>query len=72
MDRLVLRAPNHLGELILSLPALQRSAVDETAAGRAPPLVQVVSWLAPVLRWVVPAAEVLPLANRRAFRRAAR
>ncbi|MDH3297849.1 MAG: glycosyltransferase family 9 protein [Gemmatimonadota bacterium] len=72
MNRLVVRAPNHLGELILSVPALQRAATDEAAAGRSPPIVQIVSWLAPLLRWAVTGAEVLPLDNRRACRRAAR
>ena len=67
-----MRAPNHLGELVLSLPALQRIAAQETAAGCAPPLVQIVTWLAPLLRWTVPGVAVLPLDNRHAFRRAGR
>lgn len=72
MSRLVIRAPNHLGEFVLSLPALRRAVSDEHAAGRVAPLVQVVSWLAPVLRWAVPGVDVLPLDNRHAIRRAVR
>ncbi len=72
MNRLVIRAPNHLGELVLSLPALRRAASDERAAGRVAPFVQVVSWLAPLLTWAVPELDVLPLDDRHAFLRASR
>lgn len=72
MERLVVRAPNHLGELILSLPALQRIAAQEAASGCPPPLVQIATWLAPLLRWAVPEVAVLPLDDRHAFRRAGR
>lgn len=72
MNRLVIRAPNHLGELVLSLPALRRAVSDESAAGRAAPVIQIVSWLAPVLQWTVPEADVLPLDDRHAYWSASR
>ena len=72
MNRLVIRAPNHLGEIVLSLPALGRAVSDERKAGRVAPLVQVVSWLAPVLRWAIPGVDVLPLDNRHAVWTASR
>ncbi len=71
-SRLVVRAPNHLGELILCLPALQASFKNERSAGRATPLVHVVSWLVPILRLACPELDILPLENRRSIRRAAR
>ncbi len=72
MNRLVVRAPNHLGELVLSVPALQRVTDAERLAGRPTPLVHIVSWLVPILHLAVPELDVLPLENRHAFRRAAR
>lgn len=65
--RAVVRAPNHLGELILALPAL------EAAARRwaSPPLVQVVERLVPALRLAGIEADVLPLAGRHRIVRAA-
>lgn len=56
----VVRAPNHLGELILALPALERAS--RKAEGRA--LVQVVASLAPVVEMAGLPAEVLPLEGR--------
>lgn len=65
--RAVIRAPNHLGELVLALPAL------DAAARRwpSPPLVQVVARLAPVLRMSGVEAEPLPLPGRHRVFRAA-
>lgn len=70
--RLVVRTPNHLGELILALPALGRVAWREAEAGRPAPLVQVPAWLAPVLGLAVLPIEPVPLAGRRAVVRGAR
>lgn len=69
--RLVVRAPNHLGEVILALPALRRAAAREKERGARPPVVQVVSWLVPVLRMAELGAEILPLEDRRAIMGAA-
>ena len=70
--RLVVRAPNHLGELILALPALRYTAAREHEAGRSPPLLQVSEWLVPVVELAELAVEVVPLADRRAILRGAR
>lgn len=72
MNRLAVRAPNHLGELILCLPALLAASDEERSAGRAAPLVHILSWLVPVLRLAAPELAILPLENRHAYRRAAR
>jgi heptosyltransferase-2 len=68
---LVVRAPNHLGELVLALPALEHAAASEATAGRTL-TVQVVAGLATVLELADLDAEVLPLDDRRAVFRAAR
>lgn len=57
----MIRAPNHLGELVLALPALERAA----RAWSSPPLVQVVPELRPVLEMAGLPVEVLPLPGRR-------
>lgn len=64
--RAVIRAPNHLGELVLALPALT------AAADRWPttPVVQIVSELAPVLGIAGVDADPLPLEGRRRVVRA--
>lgn len=69
--RLVVRAPNHLGELILALPALDRAAAlaREMDAGRL--LVQIVSRLAPLIRMAGLDADVLEMRSRRAVVREA-
>ncbi len=72
MNRLVVRAPNHLGELVLSFPALESVVAEERLAGRPTPLVHLVSWLVPVLQLAIPELDVLQLDNRHAYRRAAR
>lgn len=64
----LVRAPNHLGELVLALPALAALARRPGP----PPLVQVVEGLAPLLEMAPSRAEVLPLRNRRAVVREAR
>ncbi len=71
-ERLVLRAPNHLGELVLALPALRRAVAREAEAGRPAPLLQVVAWLVPVVEMAELAVETVPLQNRRAVWRNAR
>lgn len=71
-ERLVIRAPNHLGELVLALPALRRATRREAGAGRSMPLVQVTAWLAPVLELSGLEVELLSLRSRRAVLRAAR
>lgn len=65
--RAVIRAPNHLGELVLALPAL------EAAARRwpTPPVVQVVEELVPVVRMSGADVEVLRLRDRHRVVRAA-
>ncbi len=71
-QRFVVRTPNHLGDLVLALPALGRAARRETEAGRAVPLVQVPTWLVPVLGLTDLPVEPVPLGNRRAVVRGAR
>ena len=61
---LVVRAPNHLGELVLALPALAHAAAREREAGRRL-RVQVVAGLEPVLDMAGLDLEVLALADRR-------
>ncbi len=68
---LVIRAPNHLGELILALPALEHAAGSEAAAGRRL-WIQVLSGLRAVLELARLDAEVLPLDSRHAVFRASR
>ncbi len=70
-DRLVIRAPNHLGELILALPALRHAASVEARAGRQM-WVQVAAWLTPILELADLDADILALDDRRAVRQAAR
>lgn len=65
--RAVIRAPNHLGELVLALPALEAAA----RSWPSPPLVQVVERLVPALRMSGADVGVLPLADRRRVVRAA-
>ncbi len=69
--RLVIRAPNHLGELILALPALRHAASVEARAGRRM-WVQVATWLTPILEMADLDVDILPLDDRRAVRQAAR
>lgn len=71
-ERLVLRAPNHLGELVLALPALRRVVAREAEAERPEPLLQVVAWLVPVVEMAELAVETVALRNRRAVWREAR
>lgn len=66
--RAVIRAPNHLGELVLALPALGAAARSWPST----PLVQVVDELVPVLRMAGVDAEILPLRGRHRVVRAAR
>lgn len=66
--RLLIRAPNHLGELVMALPALERAA----ELWREPPLVQLPARLEAVLGMSGAAAEVLPMAGRHRFVAAAR
>lgn len=70
-DRLVIRAPNHLGELILALPALHASSARERREHGAAPIVQVVSGLVPLLTLAGLDARVLALSDRRDIRAAA-
>jgi lipopolysaccharide heptosyltransferase II len=51
MDPTIIRAPNHLGDLVLALPALERAAADVLV--RRP--------LAPLVRLALPAARVFEL-----------
>lgn len=71
-ERLVVRTPNHLGELVLALPALGRAARCEAEAGRPAPLVQVPKWLASVPGLADLPIEPVTLAGRRAVVRGAR
>lgn len=64
---LVVRAPNHLGELVLALPALARA----TELSGPPPIVQVVEGLTPVLAMSGLELEAVPLEDRHAVFRAA-
>lgn len=68
---LIVRAPNHLGELVLALPALRHAASSEAAGGRKL-WVQAVTWLRPILELADLDVRVLPLDDRRAVFRAAR
>lgn len=58
--RAVIRAPNHLGELVLALPALEAAARSWACR----PLVQVVEELVPAVRMSGADVEVLPLPDR--------
>ncbi len=62
---LVVRAPNHLGELILALPALHHVAATERQAGRRPS-VQFVAGLEPILDMAGLDVDRLPIDDRRA------
>ncbi|HSR41316.1 MAG TPA: glycosyltransferase family 9 protein [Longimicrobiales bacterium] len=66
--RLAIRAPNHLGELVLALPALARAS----SLSARPPIVQVVVGLGPVLEMSGLELETLPMEARHAVIRAAR
>ncbi len=68
---LVVRAPNHLGELILALPALQHVAAVESGAGRRP-AVQYMAGLEPILDMAGLDVERLTIHDRRAVREGAR
>jgi lipopolysaccharide heptosyltransferase II len=68
---LVIRAPNHLGELILALPALSHAAAVENEAGRRL-RVQLVAGLEPILEMAGLEVELLPLRDRRDVRAGAR
>ena len=70
-DRLVVRAPNHLGELILALPALHASSVRERRDHGTAPVVQVVGGLVPLLALAGLDVRVLALSDRRDIRAAA-
>jgi len=61
--RLVVRAPNHIGELVLALPALEHAAGVERQAGRRL-LVQVIDGLLPVLGMTDLEADVLSIRRR--------
>ena len=67
VGRLVVRAPNHLGEVILALPALRRGVEGEREIGAPRPVVQVVRWLTPILEMSDLAADILPLGDRHAI-----
>lgn len=64
----MIRAPNHLGELVLALPALERAAALRLSR----PLVQLPARLAPLLELSRVDADLLPLENRHRLIRAAR
>jgi heptosyltransferase-2 len=68
---LVVRAPNHLGELILALPALHYMVAVESGAGRRP-AVQYMAGMEPILDMAGLEVERLPLEDRRAVREGAR
>jgi heptosyltransferase-2 len=68
---LVIRAPNHLGELILAQPALSHAAAVENEAGRRL-RVQLVAGLEPILDMAGLDVERLPLRDRRDIRAGAR
>lgn len=72
MERLVVRAPNHLGELVLSLPALESLAERARRETGSPLLVQLSAWLVPVLGLSGLDAELLPVVDRRAVLATAR
>jgi len=67
--RLIVRAPNHLGEAVLALPALEAAAAGEGPGGL---VVQVVAELVPLLRMSGIDAEVLSLSRRQSLLPAAR
>ena len=52
----VVRAPNHLGDVVLALPALVEAAA---------PMVLVVASLAPILRLALPPETVVPFRRDR-------
>ena len=64
---LVVRAPNHLGELILALPALHHVAAVEARAGQRPS-VQYLAGMEPILDMSGLQVDRLPIADRRAVR----
>lgn len=64
----VIRGPNHLGELVLALPALRRAG----RRWRERPLVQLPLRLAPVVAMSGAAVDVLPMEGRHRFLRNAR
>ena len=64
---LVVRAPNHLGELILALPALRHMTEIEGRAGRRP-WVQFMAGMEPILDMAGLEVERLPIGDRRAVR----
>lgn len=72
IDRLAIRAPNHLGELLLALPALEAASARERRETGIAPIVQVVSSLVPLLALADLDARVLPLSDRRDIAAAAR
>ncbi|MFQ5890110.1 MAG: glycosyltransferase family 9 protein [Gemmatimonadota bacterium] len=69
--RRVVRAPNHLGEVVMSLPALAEAAEEARRSSGKPLLVQVVSGLCPILQMARLDAEIIPLEDRRAVLRGA-
>ncbi len=72
MGRLLIRAPNHLGEVIMALPALRHASAGTRSSTGLAPLVQVVSGLVPVLEMAGLDVEILALYNRHALPAAAR
>ena len=64
--RLVVRAPNHLGEVLLSIPALSRAIELERSRGAPEPVIQVVEWLEPIVKMAGLEAEVVGLLDRHA------
>ena len=63
----MLRAPNHLGEVILAIPALRHAVAAESRTSGERPAIQVVRWLVPVLEMAALDAELIPLDDRRAI-----
>ncbi|MEJ2482295.1 MAG: lipopolysaccharide heptosyltransferase II [Gemmatimonadota bacterium] len=72
IERLAIRAPNHLGELLLALPALEAASARERRETGTAPVLQVVSWLVPLLALADLDVRVLPLSDRRDIAAAAR
>ena len=72
MQRLVARAPNHLGELVLAIPALAALADRSRRETGDPLLVQLPAWLLPVLPLSDLDVEPLPFEDRHAVRAGAR
>jgi heptosyltransferase-2 len=68
---LVVRAPNHLGELILALPALHHVAEVESGSGRRP-AVQYMAGMEPILDMAGLEVDRLSIRDRRAVREGAR